>query len=172
MKKIISLLTTLLLGGCVAVPPGVEVVDNFDLDRYLGTWYEIARLDHSFERGLSKVSATYTRRDDGGIDVLNRGYDAQKGEWKEAKGRAYPLGEGDAGSLKVSFFRPFYAGYHIMALDHADYRYALVCGPSKEYLWILARTPQLEATVLEQLLARATAAGFATNNLIFVAHAE
>lgn len=170
-------LAAMLLAGCTGVPPGVTVVDGFKLDRYLGGWYEIARLDHSFERGLSRVSAHYSRRADGGIRVVNRGYDAASGTWKQAVGKAYFLGASDRGRLKVSFFGPFYSSYNIIALDNArppaghdarPYRWALVCGPDRSYLWILARTPHLDAATLGRLLARARALGFDTDRLIFV----
>jgi len=165
--KLLALcLLSLLLAGCTGTPEGVRPVTGFQLDRYLGTWHEIARLDHSFERGLTDVSATYSRRPDGGVDVLNRGYDAAKGEWKEARGRAYFLDGPEVGSLKVSFFGPFYGGYHVFALD-PDYRWALVAGYSHDYLWILARERQLPPGVLEDLLAKAGKAGFATDALIF-----
>jgi len=167
-RKLFGLcLLLLLLAGCTGIPDGVRPVTGFQLERYLGTWYEIARLDHSFERGLTDVSATYSRRQqDGGVDVLNRGYDAAKGQWKEARGRAYFLDSTEVGSLKVSFFGPFYAGYHVFALD-PDYRWALVAGYDHDYLWILARERQLPADTLEDLLARAGKAGFATDALIF-----
>ena len=117
MKKLLFLLVW-WLGGCAVAPPaGVTPITGFELNRYLGPWYEIARLDHSFERGLSNVSATYGRREDGGVQVMNRGYDDRQGIWKEAEGRAYFLGEPTVGSLKVSFFGPFYGGYHLIALD-------------------------------------------------------
>ena len=161
-----------MIAGCVSAPRNVTVVDDFDLDRYLGTWYEIARLDHRFERGLSDVSATYTRRSDGGVDVLNRGLNRQTNSWKEAKGRAYPVGEPGQASLKVTFFWPFYAGYNVIELDRENYRYALVCGPSKKYLWVLARSKELQEPVLNQLLARAKEYGFNTEELIFVKHGE
>lgn len=166
-RKLLALyLLSLLLAGCTGIPEGVRPVNDFQLDRYLGTWYEIARLDHSFERGLTDVSATYSRRPDGGVDVLNRGYDAAKGEWKEALGRACFLDGPEVGSLKVSFFGPFYGGYHIFALD-PDYRWALVAGYSRDYLWILARERQLPQDLLEDLVARARSAAFATDALIF-----
>ena len=161
-----------MFAGCVSAPRGIDVVDDFDLDRYLGAWYEIARLDHRFERGLDKVSATYTKRADGGIDVLNRGFNSQDNSWKEAKGRAYSVGKPGQASLKVTFFWPFYAGYNIIELDRKDYRYALVCGPSKKYLWILARAPQLEQSIVNQLVATAKEYGFKTDELIFVDHGE
>lgn len=168
MKNLL-LLFAVLLGGCAVAPPsGVTPITGFELNRYLGKWYEIARLDHSFERGLSNVSATYSPRDDGGVKVLNRGYDDRAGVWKDAEGRAYFTGEPTVGSLKVSFFGPFYGGYHIVALDRADYSYAMISGPSRDYLWILARTRQLPPAVLNDLLRQAKALGFATDQLIMV----
>jgi apolipoprotein D and lipocalin family protein len=165
--KLLALCLLLLtLAGCTGIPDGVRPVSGFQLDRYLGTWHEIARLDHSFERGLTDVTATYSRRPDGGVDVLNRGFAAAKGEWKEARGRAYFLDSPEVGSLKVSFFGPFYGGYHVFALD-PDYRWALVAGYSHGYLWILARERELPPAVLEDLLAKARTAGFATEALIF-----
>jgi len=164
------LLATVMLCACTGMPENVKVVENFNLDRYLGRWYEIARLDHSFERGLSQVTATYTRREDGGIDVINRGYDMQKGVWNEAVGKAYPLGEPGEGRLKVSFFGPFYGGYNILALDRENYSYALVAGPDRDFLWILARQPQLPETTLKRLVGEARRLGFDTDSLIYVDH--
>ena len=159
-----------VLNGCTGVPEGVEPVANFEPDRYLGKWYEIARLDHSFERGLSQVTATYSERNDGGLRVINRGYNDAEGEWSEAEGRAYFTHSPDVGALKVSFFGPFYGAYNVIALDEENYRWSLVCGNSREYLWILSRTPTLEKPVLDKLLAQAKALGFATDELIFVDH--
>jgi apolipoprotein D and lipocalin family protein len=159
-----------LLGACTGVPGGVEVIDGFELDRYLGTWYEIARLDHSFERGLTNVTANYSMREDGGVRVLNRGYDTEKGEWDEAEGKAYFVGEPDVGSLKVSFFGPFYGGYNIIELDKTDYRYSLVAGPDRGYLWILARTPDLDPTTRDRLVSVARDLDFPVDELIFVEH--
>ncbi len=158
------------LAGCTGVPDGVTVVDGFELERYLGRWVEIARLDHSFERGLSQVTAEYTLRDDGRIDVVNRGYHDAKGQWKSARAIARVAGDPTVGSLKVSFFRPFWADYHIIALDKADYRYAMVTSSSRNYLWILARTPTLDDAVLSDLMAQAEEWGYATDELIFPAH--
>lgn len=160
----------LLLSACTGIPEGLKPVHGFEIDRYLGQWHEIARLDHSFERGLTDVSATYTLRNDGGIDVLNRGFDPQRGKWSEAKGRAYFLDSPQIASLKVSFFGPFYGGYHVIALDREAYRYALISGPSRDYLWILARESKLPAATLESLVAKAHAAGFETEKLIYVEH--
>lgn len=164
------LLCLLALAGCVSPPPGVTPVQGFEPERYLGTWYEIARLDHSFERGLERVTAEYSRRDDGGLRVLNRGFDPAKGEWKQAEGRAYFLQSPSVGSLKVSFFGPFYGGYHIQALDREGYRYALVTGPSRDYLWILARTPVLDEAIYAELVAEAARLGFPVQGLIRPRH--
>jgi len=158
------------LAGCTALPSGVRPVQNFDLDRYLGRWYEIARLDHSFERGLSDASATYTAREDGGIDVLNRGFNPQTSRWKQARGKAYFVDESTTGHLKISFSGPFYGSYVVVALDQEEYSYALVGGPSRSYLWILARQRTLDKPVLDKLCAEARDLGFATDKLIFVEH--
>ncbi|PLY04388.1 MAG: lipocalin [Desulfuromonas sp.] len=167
MLKKFALLLTLLLPGCVGIPEGIKPVENFSLDRYLGRWYEIARLDHSFERGLSQVTAEYSLREDGGVRVLNRGYSETKQIWKEATGRAYFVNGAEQGYLKVSFFGPFYGAYIIFDLDQEDYQHALVCGPDKSYLWILSRTPTLDAEIVAGLVAKAAAAGFNTEELIF-----
>ena len=168
MKTLFILIVTLLT-SCTGIPEGIKAVDGFEINRYLGTWYEIARLDHSFERGLVNVSANYQAKPDGGINVLNRGYDPAKKSWREAKGIAYLLGPPDTASLKVSFFGPFYGGYHVMALD-PDYRWAMVAGPSHKYFWILARAPELPDDVLNNLLQIARNAGFDLNGLIRVSH--
>lgn len=171
MKKCL-LLIAVLLTGCTGIPEGLSAVDGFDVKRYLGTWYEIARLDHRFERGLESISATYTLRDDGGIDVMNQGWVPATGEWKKAEGKAYFVGSPDKGMLKVSFFGPFYGGYNIIDLDKRDYSYALVAGPDKSYLWILARSKQLPKQTLDSLINKAKAWGFATDKLIFTKQAQ
>jgi apolipoprotein D and lipocalin family protein len=165
------LVLTTLVAACSTQPPaGVQVVTPFDVNRYLGTWLEVARLDHRFERGLSRVSATYSLNADGSVKVLNRGYNAEKGAWNEAEGRAMFTGDSNTGSLKVSFFGPFYGGYHVMALD-PGYRWAMVIGPDPSYLWILSREAQLPPGVRERLLAQAAQAGVNTDELIWVDHA-
>ena len=163
-------LSVLLLGGCVGAPDHIQPIDNFELNRYLGTWYEIARLDHSFERGLEQVTATYTMRDDGGVKVINKGFNNDKNKWKETEGKAYFVGNPDIGQLKVSFFGPFYGGYNIIELDKESYQYSLVCGPDLSYLWILARAPQLDKAIVDRLVAKAKSLGFATDQLIYVRH--
>ena len=169
MRKI-AIALFLLMTGCAGITENVKPVDSFRLDRYLGRWYEIARLDHSFERGLSRVTADYSMREDGGVRVLNRGYSEKERKWKEAKGKGYFVHGPDQGYLKVSFFGPFYGSYIVFELDHADYQYALVCGPDKSYLWILSRSPELRAEIRDRLIAKAAALGFDTGRLIFVDH--
>jgi apolipoprotein D and lipocalin family protein len=165
-------LAALLLAGCTDIPEGVTVVRGFELDRYLGTWYEIARLDHSFERGLNNVTATYSMREDGGVRVLNRGYNPARQKWKEAEGKAYFIDQPDVGRLKVSFFGPFYGGYNIIELDKEQYSYVLLCGPDRDYLWILARSPSLPRATVERLVQRAGQLGFQTDQLIYVQHQQ
>lgn len=169
MKHLLLLALT-FLSGCATLPKNLTPVDDFKVERYLGLWYEIARLDHSFERGLSHVTAQYNWRDDGGIEVINRGYALEKGAWKEAKGKAYLAGKVDQGFLRVSFFGPFYGAYVVCALDRDHYRYALVCGPDTSYLWILARTPILDEVTVNTLVSKAEALGYDTRNLIYVNH--
>lgn len=160
----------ILLTGCVGIPEDVMPVSNFKLERYLGKWYEIARLDHSFERGLSRVTANYSMRSDGGVKVINRGYSAENTSWKEAEGKAYFVENTDLGYLKVSFFGPFYGSYIIFNLDHENYQYSLVSGPDKSYLWILSRSPKINENTQSILIKKATELGFDTSKLIYVKH--
>jgi apolipoprotein D and lipocalin family protein len=163
-----ALLAALLHACTTTAPEGVEPVDGFELERYLGTWHEVARLDHRFQRGLSRVTATYSLRDDGGVHVVNRGFSEETGQWKEAIGKAYFVGESDVGQLKVSFFGPFYGGYNVIELDKANYQYSLVAGPGVDYLWILSRTPELDPVMLDRLVDYAAGLGFPTDELIYV----
>ena len=167
MKKALCLLVFVVC-GCAQIPEGVVAVRGFDVNRFLGTWYEIARLDHSFERGLINVTATYTLNTDGSLRVVNRGFDPEKDRWKEAEGRGHFVSEPDQGRLKVSFFGPFYGGYNIIELDKHKYSYALVCGNTTSYLWIMARQPELSVTVMDSLMQKAKTLGFDTDALIFV----
>jgi len=167
----LMLLVIALQSSCVGVPEGVETVTGFELDRYLGTWYELARLDHSFERGMSHVTANYSMRGDGGVSVVNRGFIVAKGEWDEATGKAYFVGDTDVGQLKVSFFGPFYGAYNILELDKDNYQYALIAGPGRDYLWILARSPTLEPDIVLALVDKARSFDFPVDELIYVNHA-
>lgn len=159
------------LAGCAstAPPEGITPVTGFELPRYEGRWYELARLDHSFERGMTDVSATYQRQRDGSVRVVNRGFDPAKGAWKQAVGKALFTGDANTASLKVSFFGPFYGGYHVAALD-PSYQWAVVVGPDRSYCWILARTPQLPAAVQSEIVARVKALGIDPQALIWVSH--
>jgi len=168
--KVFSLLSVLLCTGCVGIPENVEPVNDFDIEKYLGQWYEIARLDHSFERGLSAVTANYSMRSDGGVRVLNRGYSAEKDAWEDAQGKAYFVDATDLGYLKVSFFGPFYGSYIVFELDHEGYQYSLVSGPDKSFLWLLARTPQIDEGIKTMLIEKASDLGFDTSQLIYVEH--
>ncbi|MGB5749869.1 MAG: lipocalin family protein [Desulfobacterales bacterium] len=161
---------TISILGCTGVPKGLEPVSGFDGNRYMGKWYEIARLDHSFERNLSNVSAIYTAQEDGMILVENRGFNDKTGEWKQIEGKARFIQDGTVGSLKVSFFGPFYGGYHVIDLDRENYSYAMVSGPSRSYLWILSRTTDLDEAIYSRLVNRATELGFDTTELIRVNH--
>lgn len=166
---LLALSLALLMGSCTSMPEGVRPVDGFELERYLGKWYEIARLDHRFERGLSRVTAEYSLRDDGGVRVINRGFSADKGEWKEAEGKAYFVEGPDVGHLKVSFFGPLYGSYVVFELDKEGYQYSFVSGYNTSYLWLLARTPTVDAGIVQQFVERAAALGFNTDALILVA---
>lgn len=158
----------LFLFGCVGIPEKVTPVENFKLERYLGTWYEIARLDHSFERGLTRVTAQYSMRDDGGVRVVNRGYSEKEKKWKQAEGKAYFVQGKDTGYLKVSFFGPFYGSYVIFGLDKDHYQYSFVSGPDRDYLWLLSRTPGISNETKERFINEASRIGFDTRKLIYV----
>jgi len=147
-------------------PSGVNVVQDFQPERYLGQWYEIARFNHIFERGMDHVTATYTTRDDGGLDVLNRGFKVEKNQWDQRQGVAYFVGTNTTATLKVAFFGGIYSGYNVIDTDYETY--SLVCGPTREYLWILARTPTIDQSIIEKLEALATNYKFNMKNLIFV----
>ena len=166
-----AFLALLPLVGCATrAPSGVAVVPAFDPERYLGTWYEMARLDHRFERGMSEVTAVYTANPDGSLGVVNRAWNGTR--WKSVTGRATFQKERTVPSLSVTFFWPFSGGYHVIALDQADYRWAMVCGPDRDYLWILARTPVLDPSLRDTLVLQAKNAGFPVTDLIWVEHGK
>lgn len=167
LRLLIPMSLWALLSGCVGIPANVNAVEGFDAGRYVGTWYEIARLENRFERGLEKVTAEYSLRAGGGLAVVNRGYDPRKDRWREATGKAYFVGPPTRGRLKVSFFGPFYGAYNIISLDE-NYGWSLVCGKDYAYLWILSRTPQLPGPVVKQLVERAKGLGFKTDALVSV----
>ncbi|MBO2627762.1 lipocalin family protein [Shewanella algae] len=169
MKRILLVVFAALLSGCLGMPDSVKPVSGFELNNYLGKWYEVARLDHSFERGLTQVTAEYKMRSDGGVSVLNRGYSEAEGEWKEAEGKAYFVNSDTDAYLKVSFFGPFYGSYVVFELDRENYSYAFVSGPDTDYLWLLSRTAVVEPEVMDKFIQMSAERGFDTSKLIFVA---
>lgn len=164
----VGLSSFFFLTGCkdVRVPEGVKVVENFDINKYMGQWYEIARFDFKQEKDLSQVTATYSLNEDGSVNVLNRGFHDIDKEWKEAKGKAKFLDETDKGALKVSFFGPFYSGYNVVMLD-PDYQTALIFGESTEYIWFLSREKTISDQTKELFMAKAKEAGYDLNRLVW-----
>ncbi|NIF86169.1 lipocalin [Comamonas sp. Tr-654] len=136
----------------------MEPVSGFDVERYTGTWYELARIEHRFEKGLSQVCAQYSLNEDGTVTVINRGYDPAKQEWRRVQGRARFLGDPDVAALKVSFFGPFYGGYNVVSLDH-EYQTALVIGDSLDYFWLLSRSKTIPEQQFRRLLEKAHSLG-------------
>lgn len=169
MKKLLlslSLALVLFVTGCEdKKPQKVTPIENFKLSEYLGTWYEIARLEHRFEKGMEAISATYSMREDGGVKVLNKGYKTKEKEWSDAEGKAYFVQSPEKGFLKVSFFGPFYGSYIVMDTDYETY--TMISGPDLSYFWILSRKPTLDEKILNRLLAQAKEAGFDTSKLIY-----
>lgn len=170
-KKTLLTLSAIALGSVVysflkPIRFKVTVVDNFDLERYLGRWYEIARLDFLWEKGLKNVTADYQKNEDGTVRVENKGIQIRSGVEKVSIGKAKFTGETDQGSLKVSFFGPFYSGYHIVQLD-ADYQHALVFGDNLDYMWILSRAPKLSSTVIDRYLSFAEQHGYDRSKLVW-----
>ena len=177
MKKRIAALT-ILTAGTVAfiamasarnIPEKATAVKPFDQKKYLGKWYEIARLDNRFERNLDNVTATYSLKENGKIRVENRGYNFRKNKWEEITGKAKPVGDPTVGMLKVSFFGPFYSGYNVIALDK-DYKYALVAGKNTRYLWVLSREKTIPGAVKKDYLKQAAEIGYDTAALVWVKH--
>ncbi|CAH0169313.1 Outer membrane lipoprotein Blc [Pedobacter sp. Bi126] len=152
--------------SCVSIPKGATAVKPFKKDKYLGKWYEIARMDFKFEKDLNNVTATYSLKDDGSIKVDNRGYNYVKKEWKQSIGKAKFVNESNEGRLKVSFFGPFYAGYNVIEVD-SDYQYALVAGNNLKYLWILSRNKSIPENIKQQYLRKAESLGYDTATLVW-----
>jgi len=159
----------ILFGSCSTIPEGAVAVKPFNKEKYLGKWYEIARFDFKFERNMNNTTAQYSINDNGTIKVVNRGYNYEKKEWKEANGIAKFVGDDDVAMLKVSFFRPFYSGYNVIAIDN-DYRFALVCGKNLSYLWILSRETTIPEDIKQNYITIAKKLGFNTSDLIWVEH--
>ena len=176
MKAMYKILILLFLTACCAflfscasIPTKAKPVGNFDINKYLGTWYEIARFDFRFEKNLDNVSAQYSLNENGEVIVLNSGYNFKEGVWKKADGLAKFRKEKDIAALKVSFFGPFYSGYNVVALDD-NYQYALVAGKNLNYLWILSREKNIPEDVKSEFLEIANEIGFDTSKLIWVKH--
>jgi len=168
MRIILITVFAFLQIACTGIAKDISPVDGLQSEKYLGKWYEIARLDHSFERGMINVSAEYSLREDGGIKVLNSGYSSENKEWKSAEGKAYFVDKKTKGHLKVSFFGPFYGSYVIFKLDKINYQYAYVTSYSRDYLWLLARTAKVSDAVKQDFINTAKMNGFDTDQLIFV----
>jgi apolipoprotein D and lipocalin family protein len=162
--------TAALLSACSStIPKGASAVKPFDLKRYSGKWYEIARLDFKYEKGLNNTTANYSLNENGTIAVINRGYDPKKQKWKEAKGKAKFVDSPDEARLKVSFFGPFYSGYNVIAID-PGYRYALVAGEDLKYLWLLSREKDMPDDVKQAYVNKAKDVGYNTDDLVWVKH--
>lgn len=161
----------LILNSCSYIPKNATPVDNFDIHKYLGTWYEIARFDFRFEKDLNNTSAQYKLDNNGNVLVLNSGYNYKKNIWKKADGLAKFRNKKDVAALKVSFFGPFYAGYNVVALDK-DYKYALVVGKNLNYLWILSREKSIPEEIKSSYIKIAQNIGYDTKKLIWVEHGK
>lgn len=164
----IGIIGLFALTSCsVGIPDKAQAVQNFNADKYLGKWYEIARFDYKFERNLNQVTATYSKNPDGSIKVDNRGYNYVKNEWKESIGEARFVNSEKEARLKVSFFKPFWAGYNVIELAD-EYKYALVVGNNLKYMWILSREKTIPESIKEQFLDKAKEIGYNTSELIWV----
>lgn len=165
----VSVVLIILFRPKKTIPHGVVAVKPFEVERYLGKWFEIARFDYRFEKNLNQVTAEYSQNDDGTISVVNRGYNYQEKEWKQATGKAKFVRQKNEAMLKVSFFGPFYSGYNVVAID-PDYKYALVAGESLDYLWILSREKTIPREIRDSYRQKAASIGYDTSKLIWVEH--
>lgn len=164
---LLVLMLALALLSCKTIPKGATAVKPFNQEKYLGTWYEIARLDYKYERHLDHVTAVYALKPNGLISVTNKGFNTKKQTWEESRGKAKPVSDPQEAKLKVSFFGPFYAGYNVIAIDE-DYQYALVAGKSTDYLWLLSRKTSMPDDVKSNFLKKAQAIGYNTGQLVWV----
>lgn len=167
MKAPLIVIFSLVLSACSRMPEGIEPVTDFDINRYQGRWYEIARLDHRFERGLEQVTASYSALDDGTLRVVNRGFSTNSNEWEDAVGRARFTGDRSVGALEVSFFGFFFGDYVVFELDREDYQYAFVTG-SINTLWFLSRTPTVDDALKERFIRLTRDYGYDSSEIIFV----
>lgn len=153
----------------VSIPKGAQPIYPFDVRKYLGTWYEIARLDYKYERHLTNVTATYAMNGGSDIKVSNKGFNPDKQEWKENTGKAKFIGPPELARLKVSFFGPFYAGYNVIDVDE-HYKHALVVGNNLHHIWILSRHTSIPADIKQRFLEKAASLGYDTNAFIWTKH--
>ncbi len=160
---------TLLLRFRQTIPKNVKAVKNFKKEQYLGKWYEIARLDYFYERYLNNISAEYSLNSNGTIRVINKGYNYKKNKFEEARGEAKFVAADKEAKLKVTFFKPFYSGYNVIAIDN-DYKNALVAGRNLNYLWLLSREKSMHPEIKETYLHIAQSYGYNTDKLIWVEH--
>jgi len=167
MRTLTILLFLCTVTGCARSTQGLAPVHGFDVQRYMGLWYEIARFPHRFERDLVAVTAEYTVREDGSVDVINRGFSPARQRWETAKGRAYFKGDPHTALLRVTFFWPFYGTYKVIRLDKEDYAYAVVTSDTYDYFWILSRTPEMDEHTLAELLEFARSSGFDMSRVEF-----
>lgn len=151
------------------IPKNAQAVTNFDSNKYLGKWYEIARLDYKWERDLDNVTAEYSLNEDKTIKVDNKGYNVKKDKWEQSVGKARFVKKDNIGMLKVSFFGPFYSGYNVVAID-PDYKYALVAGESLKYMWILSREKTIPESIKADFLIKAQEIGYNVTDLVWVKH--
>ncbi|MBE0495716.1 MAG: lipocalin family protein [Campylobacterales bacterium] len=165
MRAMLALFLGLFLGGCASRHPELPTVLHVNLERYAGTWYEIARYENRFEKGCVGASATYTQEGER-LRVVNRCFDAQGTQIGEAKGVAKLASPFDTSKLKVSFFRPFYGNYWVLKLA-SDYRYAVIGEPSRQYFWILAREKALHVKDKEEILAHMKTLGYNLEKLFW-----
>ncbi|RNA63048.1 lipocalin [Chryseobacterium nematophagum] len=166
----LSVLGIILFNSCsVGIPKGASAVKNFNAEKYVGKWYEIARFDYKFEKDMDNVTATYSQNPEGSIRVQNRGYNYVKKEWKESIGEARFVTDKTEARLKVSFFKPIWAGYNVIDIDD-EYKYALIAGSSLKYLWILSRTTEIPESIRQRFLEKAQKIGYNTDALIWVKH--
>lgn len=165
--SLLGIISLAVLQSCKSIPTGAVAIKPFDSSKYLGKWYEIARLDFRFEKNLDNTTAEYSLNPGGSIRVLNRGYNYKTGQWKSSAGKAKFAGDTNEARLKVSFFGPFYAGYNVIALD-AGYKWALIAGRNLDYLWLLSREKTMPADIVEAYLQKARQLGYDTTKLVWV----
>jgi len=157
-----------LMFGKLGIPEGMSAVKPFDIKRFEGTWYEVARLDHGFEKNMTHVSYTYTAKESGGFQVDNKAFDTKSGQWQTSEGKGDLIADPNEGRLKISYFGPFYGSFNIIALDQDRYEWAMATGPNARYFWILSRQKTLDNHVMQDLVRKAVGMGFKLERMIQV----